>query len=148
MSLIKSATLTLAKLAANRASARRSTGPSMAAASQVCEYWHADEAAYVIYRVDGTNPRCPLESTDRNPVSSLFPFYNSPGHGFNHAERGRGLSSFSSFAPVAESKSPPQGQVASKDRELRRPFAAHLKVAHTYLCDVPTNPQCPMKSTG
>jgi len=36
--------------------------------------WYADEGAYAVYGEDGTNPRCPLESTDRNSVSSLFPF--------------------------------------------------------------------------
>ncbi len=88
MSLIKSVTLTPAKLAANRANARRSTGPrtpqgqqrELARVARVCEWWdadqwwYADEATYAAFAGDATNPQCPLESTDRNSEASLFPF--------------------------------------------------------------------------
>ncbi len=82
MSLLKPVTLTPAKLAANRANARRSTGPRTAQGQQrerallssVAQWWYADEAAHAVYGGEPTNPQCPLESTDRNSDSSLFPF--------------------------------------------------------------------------
>src|SRR5712692_9166673 len=83
--------------------------------ARVCEWrrpdqwWYPDEAAYAIYGGERTNPQCPLESTDRNPVSSLFPFHNSSGHGFSHAEKG-GLDflPFPLLAPCGGSSTQPQ----------------------------------------
>ncbi len=74
MSLIKPVTLTPAKLAASHANARCSTDPLPAREARVRESWYADQAALAKYGGDATNPQCPLESTDRNSVSSLFPF--------------------------------------------------------------------------
>jgi len=68
MSLVKSLTLSPARLAAKRRVA------PVRERSDADRSWDADGAAYAVYGVGGTNPRCPLESTDRNPVSSLFPF--------------------------------------------------------------------------
>ncbi len=93
MSLIKPVTLTPAKLAANRANTRRSTGPVLARASQMCEWWYGDKAAYEVYGGDATNPQCALESTDRNFEASLFPFHTSSGHGFGRAEKEPGTPS-------------------------------------------------------
>ncbi len=81
MSLVKPVTVTPAELPANRANARRSTGPLLARVIGVREARYADGVALAIYAVsagDATNPQCPLESTDRNSEASLFPFRASP----------------------------------------------------------------------
>jgi len=96
------------------------------------QWWYADEAASAVYGVDGTNPRCPLESTDRNPVSSLFPFHSSLAQGSGHAEKEREFFLLFLFLPPAAALRPSRS--GQQNLGGRLPLAARLRACTPGAC--------------
>jgi hypothetical protein len=100
----------------------------LARASEICEWWYGDKvplATYAAFAGDATNPQCPLESTDRNSVSSLSRFITRQGMASAMPKRSMDFLPFPLVAPCGGAL-PPRRRREEKPT-VRIPLTARLK---------------------